>query len=98
MTWTPSPQSTAWRNQHSRRDAITRVVLARDPHCRLRIKCRGARSTTVDHIHPLSLGGQPFELANCRGSCGPCNYARGNGARRVTTPATVRRPTRMSTW
>lgn len=99
MSYTPTAESTAWRNQHSRRDAITRVILARDRYCRIRLKCRGARATTVDHIIALSHHGAPFDPANCRGACGPCNFARGNGARqRAATSTAVRRPTRVSTW
>lgn len=95
---TVHPNVRRWKDEHSRRQAMRTLILQRDPRCTLRTKCAGAKSTTVDHIRPLSLGGEPFEPSNCRGACGSCNYARGNGTRRVRATSTLPRPQRVSKW
>lgn len=42
-------------------------------------------SPEVDEIIPVSLGGDPFDRANCRLSHRLCNVRRGNGTRRKQT-------------
>lgn len=66
-------------------------VLGRDPWCTIRgPRCTG-RSTTVDHIIPLSRAPHlALELTNLRGACGPCNYA--GGARITNAKARSRLP------
>ena len=50
-----------------------RAVLLRDPICKA---CDNRLSTEVDHIKPLSQGGDPYSLANLRGICNPCHAAK----------------------
>jgi 5-methylcytosine-specific restriction endonuclease McrA len=45
-------------------------VLARDPICRL---CDCRLSEQVDHIIPLSQGGDEWDLENLQGVCGRCH-------------------------
>jgi 5-methylcytosine-specific restriction endonuclease McrA len=63
-------------------------ILQRDPICTLRLVCAGAPSTQVDHRVPRWAGGSDDD-SNLRGSCGPCNLARGagEGGRFITGPA-----------
>ena len=81
---------------------IQAQVLARDPWCTIQgPRCTG-RSTTVDHIIPLSVAPHLAEvLSNLRGACLPCNSAggaritnakrRGRRAQQRTPVAFVRR-------
>jgi 5-methylcytosine-specific restriction endonuclease McrA len=39
--------------------------------------CTRADRLTIDHIKPMGLGGDPFDLENFRICCGGCNSARG---------------------
>jgi 5-methylcytosine-specific restriction endonuclease McrA len=71
--------------------AVRGYVLGRDHH---RCQIQGPRCTTVatevDHIRELDGGGAPFDPANLRAACKPCNSSRGasyGNARR--TPHTV---------
>ena len=48
-------------------------VLARDPICRV---CNQRLSTEVDHIVPLSQGGDPWDLDGLQGICGPCHHVK----------------------
>ena len=71
-----------------RRDQVRRRVLAEEDVCWL---CGQHVDKTLHHLHPLapevdeilpvSLGGSPFERANCRLSHRLCNSRRGNGTR-----------------
>lgn len=47
-------------------------VLKRDPVCRLRRVCSGAKSTTAAHIIPKKSGGKNT-MRNLVGSCRQCN-------------------------
>lgn len=49
--------------------AVRDMVLEEDAFCRW---CTTERSTTVDHVHPLSRGGTNHPL-NLVGACEPCN-------------------------
>lgn len=40
----------------------------------------GSRATEVDHVVPISQGGSPTDLDNCRPSCARCNRVRGASA------------------
>ena len=46
-----------------------RIVLERDPFCRIRTHCTGAPSTEVDHIR----AGDDHNYANLQGACQPCH-------------------------
>lgn len=49
------------------------VIIARDPYCKIGIKCQGeAPSTVADHVLPLNQGGD-FSLENGQGCCSPCH-------------------------
>ncbi|GHA01415.1 HNH endonuclease [Streptomyces echinoruber] len=41
---------------------------------------------TVDHVHPLWLGGDPLDRANCRLAHRRCNTARNNQLRAAQRP------------
>jgi 5-methylcytosine-specific restriction enzyme A len=61
---------------HSQKWLNTRkAVLSRDPICKV---CDDALSTQVDHIVPLSQGGDPYALDGLQGICVPC-HARKSG-------------------
>lgn len=45
------------------------LILTRDPVCRY---CQEELATTVDHVHPLALGGKSV-YENLVGACEPCN-------------------------
>lgn len=47
------------------------------------------RSTTVDHIVPLSRGGSRLHRGNLQGMCGHHNFAKGNRMTRPPKPATT---------
>jgi 5-methylcytosine-specific restriction endonuclease McrA len=72
-------------NRNPRRDALRRIVLARDRGICHLCGIRGA--TTVDHLVPRSAGGtdDPANLAAAHASC---NYRR--GAQPLTAPQTSR--------
>lgn len=53
-------------------EVVRAKVLKRDPICRLRRICTGARSTTAAHIIPRKSGGKNT-LRNLVGSCRQCN-------------------------
>jgi 5-methylcytosine-specific restriction protein A len=56
---------------HKKRWLTTRSkVLARDPICKV---CNQRLATEVDHIVPLSQGGDPWDLGGLQGICGPCH-------------------------
>lgn len=40
--------------------------------------CGSEHDLTADHITPVSKGGDPFDVANGRCLCRPCNSRRGN--------------------
>jgi 5-methylcytosine-specific restriction endonuclease McrA len=79
----------AWRSTH-RWQTLRRQVLAEQPHC---TTCHTTTDLTVDHITPVSRGGDPYDRANCRTLCRSCNSRRGNarppqggGSENLSTP------------
>jgi 5-methylcytosine-specific restriction enzyme A len=50
-----------------------RAVLARDRICKV---CDQRLSVEVDHIIPLSQGGDPWNLEGLQGICTPCHSAK----------------------
>lgn len=53
-------------------------VIREEPVCRLRLDCCTMRSTTADHIIPVKYRPDlKYVRSNLRGSCQPCNMARG---------------------
>jgi 5-methylcytosine-specific restriction endonuclease McrA len=61
------------------RDRIRRTVLARDGGlCRLRLPGCTTYATTVDHLMPVSKGGDEYDVGNCVASCQSCNGRKGN--------------------
>lgn len=56
---------------HSKRwQVLRRAVLARDPICKV---CGERLSQEVDHVVPLSQGGDEWSLDNTQGICSPCH-------------------------
>lgn len=54
-------------------------VIREEPVCRLRLSCCTWRSTTADHIIPVSHRPDlKYMRQNLRGSCQPCNMRRKN--------------------
>lgn len=53
---------------------VRRLVLERDGWT-----CRycGRPAQTVDHVEPVSRGGDPLDPENCVAACGSCNYSKG---------------------
>ena len=56
--------SAKWQNTRN-------AVLTRDPICKV---CDNELSTQVDHITPLSQGGDPYELTGLQGICDRCHW------------------------
>jgi len=65
----------AWRST-SRWQRLRAQVIAAQPWCST---CGATTDLTVDHIHPVSRGGDPYDPANCRTLCRRCNSAKGAG-------------------
>ena len=59
--------SRAWGRTRAR-------ILASKPTCAI---CHQRPATTIDHIHPVSLGGTD-DPANLQPACWPCNQRKGN--------------------
>ncbi len=49
---------------------LRRIVLARDPVCRI---CGNAASTDADHVVPIREGGAKWSLDNLQGACHVCH-------------------------
>lgn len=58
---------------------LRKWILERDDICGL---CGVPGADTVDHIEPIALGGDPFNMDNLRPAHARCNYARGDGTNR----------------
>lgn len=56
--------SAKWQNTRE-------AVLTRDPICKV---CDNELSTQVDHITPLSQGGDPYKLTGLQGICDRCHW------------------------
>lgn len=67
---------------------MRQAVLLRDDHaCQIRgPQCVGV-ATHVDHIVPLSEGGQRLDPANLRAACAVCNLSRVAGRARLLAEA-----------
>ena len=67
-------------------------VLARDNHtCQIRGPRCTSRATQADHVIPIEEGGPPFDEANLRAACRPCNAGRGQA--RLAAAAKLNRQT-----
>ena len=67
---TSRPHDHIWRK-------VRLVVLARDNHlCQLKRHGCTTHATQVDHIIPVSEGGQLLDPSNLRASCAFCNLSR----------------------
>lgn len=69
----PDPRSTqAWRK-------LAKQVATEEPTCWLRFEGCTIRSTTGDHVIPVTdRPDLALERANVHGACSSCNYKRGN--------------------
>jgi 5-methylcytosine-specific restriction protein A len=68
--------STQAQDAHYARNRL--IVLRGNPRCALRITCKGALATTVDHIVAVANGGTNA-LSNLQPACSPCNRAKSSG-------------------
>jgi 5-methylcytosine-specific restriction enzyme A len=69
-------EPTISRNGSTRRWRTIRLrVLRRDPVCMI---CGRAPSVEVDHILPVSRGGELYRLENLQGTCLWCNRSKGS--------------------
>lgn len=76
---------------------IRKRVLERDGHtCQVRLPGCTTTATTVDHIVPVSWGGDWYALDNLRAACAGCNAALSVLARtrkpKSVTPPNVAKP------
>jgi len=81
----PSPKRTPHNPLYSttRWQRLRAVVLRRSPVC---TEC-GRPATLVDHIVPISEGGEQFDEANLRPLCAGCHARQpGHGFRRKESP------------
>lgn len=69
----PDPRSTsAWRR-------LAKKVAREEPICWLRLEGCTTRSTTGDHVIPVTVRPDlALVRSNARGACSSCNYKRGN--------------------
>lgn len=63
-------ESAAKRGYDRRHQKWRRMILARDPWCKM---CNRAPATEADHIIPISRGGERFALDNGQALCKPCH-------------------------
>lgn len=75
----PRTRCEACRSNHDRIagkrwKAVRAQVLAGNPKCA--VATCGNAATTVDHIIPLTKGGNPYDLANLQPMCRACNGAK----------------------
>jgi 5-methylcytosine-specific restriction endonuclease McrA len=67
-----------------------KIAIAREPTCHWRLPGCARKSTTADHLIPVSRGGTN-DLANLVGACARCNQLRGGAEGRATTKARAKR-------
>ncbi len=81
---------TRWRTFRSAR--LGHWILAGRTECEVRgPQCTGAVEQ-VDHIVPLGMGGEKYDVRNVRPSCTPCNAGRRVAVQEEPPPHTI------STW
>jgi hypothetical protein len=85
--------SRGWASGSDTRWRAFRLWLLREWKKQDRIYCeiKGEKCTTmvtqVDHIIPLSKGGEKYDPLNCRPSCTPCNAGRRDSSGYVEPPS-----------
>lgn len=84
--WESTTTSSTQRGYGARWQKLRRMILNRDPICRL---CGRADSTDVDHVVPKSQGGDDSD-ANLQGVCDDCHQAK-TVRERVRPPRGMRR-------
>lgn len=52
---------------------LRRLFLRQHPVCQIRVKCYGSPATEVDHIKPLTMGGNRLDSDNLQAACGTCH-------------------------
>ena len=88
-----------WVNSGSRRKAVRQqVLITYGPVCHLcgqpidpNLKYPDPMSFEVDHVVPLSLGGDPWDIDGLRPSHRLCNAQRGNRKYQQKTPVPTSR-------
>lgn len=74
-------------SRHSAPDTVayrrTKAATLRRDGYRCQLKLPGCLVTAdqCDHVIPMSKGGDPLSLSNCRAACAHCNASRGDGSR-----------------
>jgi 5-methylcytosine-specific restriction endonuclease McrA len=59
---------------HTKRwQLLRRAVITTQPIC---ADCGERLSTIGDHVHPLHMGGAPYDPANIQGLCATCHSAK----------------------
>lgn len=83
-TYDATRGTAASRGYDARHRSWRRVILTRDPMCRIGIICGGrAASTVADHIIPLNAGGT-WDMSNGQGACEKChNHKRATSDKKV---------------
>lgn len=73
--------STAWEKGSDRRWRTFRQAILERDKWTCTIVAMGCTEVAehVDHIIPLSVGGEKYDPLNCRASCGQCNMGRKKG-------------------
>jgi 5-methylcytosine-specific restriction endonuclease McrA len=61
-----------WVYKTRRWRSVRHECLVGNPTCQIREAC-DAMATEVDHIVPLSEGGEPFDLENLQSACKSCH-------------------------
>jgi 5-methylcytosine-specific restriction endonuclease McrA len=70
--WRRLRSTNAWRQ-------LAKQTITEEPLCWLRLPGCTVRSTTADHIYPVTVRPElALVRANTRGACRSCNYRRGN--------------------
>lgn len=49
------------------------MYLMENPVCEIQVHCDGAPATEVDHIVPISKGGERLDPDNLQSTCSPCH-------------------------
>jgi 5-methylcytosine-specific restriction endonuclease McrA len=70
----PRPGSPTVRGYNAEWGRVRRVILERDGH---RCHWCGKHADTVDHVRPLTIGGERLDPTNLVAACRSCNSRRG---------------------
>lgn len=91
--WAHRPAGSSYSDSLYRQNRLK--AIRREPACHWRLPGCTGRSTTGDHVIPLSRGGT-HELQNLVGACRSCNEKRGGAEGRATQKGKARRRVNIS--